>query len=380
MTVYSSTGNLLRLEGFQSYAQAYLHDKISSAQYKRRPLAAMIMARGQSESSLGRPGAYDILGGKPQKRKAMRTNYGGDGVKFGIHSDTSDGGDTIGARGTTNRVDHSQDQNHTSAHFRHVLYHQPIMVWNNTLRKARGAKDVKSFVKNALNDAVDQAMEKATDNINILLYLGSPTSQTADVWDMPLGLTELCQESNTYGNVDRSTHTSFASNVVSTAKTPALDLVDDANITQGLVNNGPGIDCFLMSNANYLKVKHEALARQCVIIQGGTKEAAEIGITKEAVSYQGVWFICDPTLDEANTNSYAVKKNINADLSNYVFGLSLEDLYLDFIPGENWRVSKFVDQGEQNPGGDDAVTAGLYVGFSMFHMRPDQCIVYTNVS
>lgn len=350
------------LSGFDTYAQRTIEKKLYSGLFSRMPLLTFLSGKGGTQSDIGRPGTYALIGGPGNITKAqMQVLDGSSEVHVRVQTGKAGGGKWLAERDTTSDVTTSQDQLVGTAKFMWALYRQPIKVWKNTLRLAGNNK---FRIANALDEAVEMALEELYEELHKKLWTGNPTDQTAAIWDQPLGVIQAMDTANTYGNVNRAVETNWQSHKVTTAKTASLGLIDDANLTQGCANKGPGVDLVLTDSDNYLSLKRQALAEGGQIIHDTIPANGTVGYQNEAIRYGRTTITFDPQCP-----------------ANNVAMFTMRDWMLEVHSKENFRVSKFKDNADDAaPGGDDAVTAGIYAMIRLRCNRPwGQCL-YTNVT
>jgi hypothetical protein len=272
----------------------------------------------------------------------------------------------------------------TTAVFRYAgVLDSPIKVWNETIRNSSG----KAGIANAVEEAVQQAMEDHFDELIIDLLHGVPSDQSANVWSRPHGFVFAMKTANTYGTLNRS-NTTFTDPVdnssvnywngkrVTTSAMASLDLIDDAMYEQGLYNvTSSPPDLVLVGSAIYHTLKKEALSRgQSVVVQE-IPEAAQVGVKVEGIKYGPTTIIAEPFF----TGDWSADDADITDATKLVAMFSTDDWIYNAHPSENFRVSEFVDQGETN-NGDDALTAHLTSKSRLRCENPARSILYTNVS
>lgn len=349
------------LSGFQAYADRVIQKRLHSSLFKRVPFLAILAGKGGTQGQLGRPGAWAILGGRPAANKArMELQDGGEALHVRFQVDRVGGGKYMGTRDTSPSTGTtSQDQQVRTAEFKWCRYSQPIKVWNNTLLLAGNSK---SKIASAVEEATEMAMEEAFEKIATDLWSGNPTDQTADIWNAPLGVTQMCDTDNTYANVNRSTYATWAGRDVTTATSLKLNIIDDANLVQLVAEKGPGVDFCLTTTANFNTLKQEALARNPQMVVETMPELAQVGVRNEAIRYGNCYVTFDP---------FAT--------ASYLGAFTSDQLAFVVHPQANFKVDKFVDQ-SQVPGGDDAVTSKIEVMYMLYTPQPWQHIMYKSIS
>lgn len=382
MATYSATNNGLNLDNLWSYADRRIRKELLSSWYQRSPIITFMTGKLKGESNLGRPGSLGVIGGSGNFSSPERTNEAGAEVQVRLQSANSKSVKYMGATDTSPSMgNQAQNRDRTSAYFRWTgPLASAVKVDNQVIRTSNGAK-----IASATEEAVDQATENLLDQLKLDIWRGNPTSQTADVWDNPLGILQAIDTDNTYGNITRSSATHYWSgNRVTTALTPSLKLIDDANlgvrtcsgIGFPMKNYGMGANLWLASNAVYAKLKDEALARGQSITVGDMPEASKVGIKYECIMYGNATIVADPTL----TGTWTSYDSDVTDATKVMVGLTTEDWIFSINPTENFRLTKFVDQGEATPGGDDALTASFRLMYRQYCRKPHRQIVFTNLA
>lgn len=349
-----------QLTAFTAYADRFIEKRrLNSSLFSSTPLLTVMAGKGGTDGALGRPGTGTLIGGGNISRANQESMSGSYERHIRFLTGKVGGGKNLGARDTVPSTGNdSHDQHVRSAVFRWARHMQPIKVWNTTVLLSKG----KFEIANAIEEATQMAMEEQMEVIHQQLFTGNPADQTADIWSSILGLEQCMHTTNNYGNTDRTTYTTWAGRRVTTAKTADLDLIDDANLIQGVKNKGPGLDLAITTNAIYKKLKKQALANGGQLLVRGMPEMKAYGQLKEAVNYNGVTVIPDPLATSA-----------------YFYGLTLDDWLFETHSDANWKVTPFKDQSE-NPGGDDAVTAQIHLMYRLSCRKPWNQILYTNVS
>lgn len=381
-SIFNMSDNAVNLNGLHSYAQKDIRTKRVSQLYKRSLVFSLLAARGGNGEELGRPGAYVIVGGDGKISEATQRKLAGSSeVQVRLQNQLSGGFKFMGERDTTPAVDISQDQNTGSASFRWCKCAQPIKVWNSTLETSGGDK---YKIADAVEEANQEAMQTMITNLSAFFYLGSPTDQTKNIWDQPLGLVPMCHTTNKYGNVDRNTapgSTAWIGKRVTTSQSAGLELINDANVTQGIQDTSPsGVDTVLCGKANYLKFKREAQARQQYQVVSDMPDFAKIGFKFEAFFYGNCIIAYDPFIKDYSLAANQISGLAQTDITNYVFMMTMKDIMMDIHSANNFRVTRPIDQGEMNPGGDDAQAWQLRLMFRLWNPTAWSSCLYTSVS
>jgi hypothetical protein len=378
-STYSLSGNLSLMEKMSSFAQADVRKNRVSQIFKRNVLAAVMLGKGGLSGELGRPGAFVAFGGKPGSfSDASQSKIAAYERKIRVHAKTSSGFKHMGFDDTSPAVDVAQSQNNTSASYRYCHARQALKILNDDIRFAKGQYQI----ADPIQDATEEAVQKLVDNVTPFFYLGVPGDQTADKWSQPLGIKALCDTDNTFAGLNRGSapySTCWVGKEVTTAKSCSLSLIDDANITQGIQDTGPGVDVVICGKANYLKLKYEAQARGQFQTLSLMPKHLEVGARYEGFQYGSVTILYDNWIQDYSTGTWP-SGLAATDISNYVFMLTSGDLHMDIHPEGNFSVGQFKDQGQLSPGGEDAITANIDILYRPWYEYPNRHIVYTSVS
>ena len=361
----ATTTQIYSLEDFNAYAQAYIEDGIVSSLFNRSVILSVLAGVGGMEGELGRPGAYTIMGGAGMSEAQRRKTMGSVRAHAFFLTEEVGGGKWIGARGTSSNTGNtSQDQKKKSASFCWAEREDPIKVWKDTLKMAQGEWEIAE----PLDEATNFATEEHYKAISTGCYTGNPSDQQEDKWDALLGLQQMCHTTNTYGNVNRSTYSAWASNRVTTSKAASLDLIDDAHLDydgsgSNLLDNGPGADLWLTTGTIYRKLKRQAKAEGVSIVKGSIADHGMLGYVNEWIEYGDKIVAYDPYCP-----------------SGHMFGLCTKSLVFEIHPESNFTVEEFVDQGVVNPGGDKAMTSSICTWMRFWTTAPHHHLVFTDVS
>lgn len=370
MAFYSKSGNAVSLNKVHAYAKAKVESELISNLYNRVPLLAFLAGKGKNDAPLGRPGAAALLSGKTLKG-AERAKELGVEVHDKHIFEAVGGFKYMGAKGTSPSTGSvAFNDKPRTAVFRNTRAQQAIKIDNFVHAVAKGSEAIGSVT----DDAVNQAMDEMLDQLNLDFWRGNPTDQTADIWDNFLGVLQAMDTDNTYGNLDRSTYTGYAAKRVTTATSPSLALVDDANLVQGVINKSGPLDLVITSNAIYNDLKQEALARGVTVSVGTMPQMAEVGVEQEGIKYGPTWITFDPNL----TGDWSSYDSDVSDATKVWAGFHTDQWRFTADPAENFMVTPFIDQSDV-PGGDDAITARIKLMARLRCKKPQNEIVYTNV-
>jgi hypothetical protein len=265
----------------------------------------------------------------------------------------------------------SQDQKRKTGFVQWSHKQNAVIVWHGTLRVARGKYKIASVT----SDAVGIGVQDMFDNLIDELWKGSPTSQSAELyWDSQSGVNDVCSTTNTLYGIDRSSVTCFDSKRVTSGKTAALALIDDANVTQGIQDVGNGVSLCLLPRDLYLTVKAEALTKGGTLIHKNTPEASKFGQRSESIMYGDVLITYDPGLKDYSATTG------DPDMSDNVFMADMGDWIFQTNSGMNFKMGEFVNLALYAEGAIDADQAILDLEYRFWSSKPWTSILYTAVT
>ena len=366
---------------FSAVAQNYITKGIATNFYQRAPflahLAGKTFADTKTELKIGRPGAGEIFAGTrvpPAKRANMRNMnaYMQRIQSFAINNSKEMGAyDTMPTVANATTAAHSQIG--ATAEFRWCEVVEPILLWNNDLKRAIQGASADGFgiaTAQVIQEGTDVAMQNQFSKMANYLWNGNPASQDTDPWNQPLGLVQAISSTNVYGRVDRTTLASTSAwngNLV-TSGIPGdiVTILDDANYgtisgIPGLLNYGTGVDLVLTTPTLYVKYKNQLMSRGAVILQNGPPETFAIGAKREALQYGNAYIISDPNCPSGNV----------ACLTSGLWKII-------FHPMENFTVTPFIDLSGYTEGAKDAQQAFIRTMFMVVCENPSQQVLYTN--
>lgn len=381
MAVYTSTGNALRLDFVQSYAEQAIKAKLNSSFFQRSPIVTFMAGKLGGDSPLGRPGTLAVLGGDGKLSRAKRETLAGYQVQIRIQNANNTPTAAIGEFGQSPSHPTAQTRNRTSAFVRWAQpIATPIKIDGVVTRTSNNAK-----IANAIEEATQEAMACHLDDLKYRLWRGNPSNQTADEWDDYLGILQAIDIDNTYGGLARTGATHYWSgNRVTTALSATLNLVDHAemgvescaSIGYPLKNYGMGANLWFAGSKVYYKLKQEALARGQTVTVTDMPEFSKVGVKYEAIQYGASYIVREPTF----TGDWSAYDSDVTDASKLLVGLTTSDWYVSFNSTNNFKVGKFTYQFDERPGGEDATTSNISTQGRIWCEAPHRQIVFTNVS
>ena len=248
------------------------------------------------------------------------------------------------------------------------------VIYNRDIRAARdvaGADDkyfdskMESLVQDSMKTKIASQAKLANNN----LWFGSPTSQTAAIWDAPFGLLAAVDDGQitaNYAGVDRSTAANYwwRSKVDSAAHSfGAKDLVQDALYKKGLAYQDFSPEVFIVGPTLFMKYQSELVAATQEVNTGpDLRMIGQFGFKNPCVKFGNTWFISD-----------------NKCPAGYAFGLSLDSWIVAFRKGAKFTPSQMYDQTGISGGIDGSI---FYVNTEWMPMciAPPANIKYTNLT
>jgi hypothetical protein len=376
MALYTKSGNAINLDGLHAYANDIVMPKLHSSFFQRSPIVTYMLGKMKTDADIGRPGSLGIVGGAGNFDSVEKANRAGSEIHVRFHTGKVGGTKWMGLRDTNPSTGNdSQDQKAKTGVSRLAVVKTPVKIWKSTLDAAADGNAIASAAKEALEEATEEHFEELTN----ALLVGNPTDQTADRWDKCLGIAQGIDTNNTYLNLDRTSDTYLNGIRITTAKSPTLRLIDEANITgdgtNGAADKGPGVDFVLMGKSNYEQLKQEALARGATISIEDMPGAAEVGVKYQVIRYGNVVITYDPNI----TGNESANDSDLTTFANSVFMLTTQDWEVVFHPSYNMNVTEWKYQGDVD-GGPDCLTARIETGLQVICRRPWRQVLYTAVS
>ncbi|MEM6260507.1 MAG: hypothetical protein AAGI37_19705 [Planctomycetota bacterium] len=325
--------------------------KMFSGVYDFPTLAVSLCAAGSKSGSL--TPQSDLLIGKKVSAAMKQTLTGGSQFQGFWQKNTVSGGKYIGFQDTASSAG-SDRANEIPSSF-YVSWcerEEPVAIDNEVLDSAVSPHKVLSATEVATRDAVSRQLNQFGSDF----YSGAPSSYSTDKWDNYVGLNTWLQDGNNICGVDRSSaaNAEFRAQYTTTSYALSLNFLDAVCLegvtaavggtTDPLFNKGSNANLWLTSNANYNKLKQEATARQLGHVVSGDKlpEGGMVGYLREHINYGGKIVVPDPKIAAGD-----------------LYGLDADTITLQFKAGKNFRMSKFVDLRELQPGtGQSDITTG----------------------
>lgn len=355
------------LQSFHAYAQYALQEGMKTSLFKVPTLLSAVANKQAVSGRMGEPGQASVIG-KPVS-VAKRKSLGGSTQRH-IFFQTSrvGGGKYLGEDGTTSStgVDR-QDKQKRSTAISWSFYEQPISIRNNSLRMAGDGYAIGSVIE----DAVQMAMNEACEQIAGDLWNGSPTSQSADVYDDLIGVDQWVDDDNTIGTIDRSSVTGFNGVREDSATTISLSTIDDAALdaTNGLSLYGGRSDIALTTSGIYNNLKQESLAAGGQLMFAEKPQGQPVGFEGEYINYNNTMLTFDPYATNA------------AGSANYFLLTDSSTWCFETHSAENWRVIPFKDLADDSaPGSDDLTVSKIRVGMRWYNEQPWKSKLYADAS
>lgn len=368
------------ISGFKAVAQNFISRGIASNYYQKLPfltmLAALSIARGNKTDPLeiGRPEGK-IYAGRLLSEGDVQNLQNFNAYQPRIQQFETSNSKWMGKYDTTPLTASQQTNAHSQAGQATALFYRsrlktPIWVWHTDKDRCL-TRETKMGQGLALSQCIDEATEVGFQDhvkaLNTGIWSGSPTDQTDDPWDAPLGIAEALDTTNTYGNVNRSTTANAAWRAQKDTTWTSEDIyaiLDNANITKGLRTYGQGVDVIVCDQTRYLKFKRQILAQSgnAACMKEGLPEFAKMGVKQEVLQVDNAYVIYDPTCP-----------------TNTVLALSMGTWKMMIAPGKNLNVSKFTDLSDKTEGAKEADQAFVETEFIFSCDNPYLNVRYTAV-
>jgi hypothetical protein len=355
------------LQEFHAYAQYALSEGMKTSLFKVPTLLAAVSSKQAVSGSMGEPGQSAVIG-KPVSA-AKRKSLGGSTQRH-IFFQTSrvGGGKYLSEDGTTSSTGAARhDKKKRSTAVSWSFYEQPISIRNNALRMAGDGYEIGSVIE----DAVQMAMNEACEQIAGDLWNGSPTSQSADVYDDLIGVDQWVDDDNTIGTIDRSSVTGFNGVREDSATTISLSTIDDAALdaTSGLSLFGGRSDLALTTSGVYNNLKQEALAAGGQLMFSEKPKGQPVGFEGEYINYNNTMICFDPYATNA------------AGSANYFLLTDSSTWCFETHTAENWRVIPFKNLADDSvPGADDLTVSKIRIGMRFINEQPWKSKLYADAN
>lgn len=335
-------------ENLHAYANEVVVPRLFSQQYDMPVLATALSLRGASMGSFT-PDAYKIIGKKFGVAQQANINGGSQYVGYWQKSTAANGKylgfQDTGASAGNDRVNEMASSFYVSWFERE----DAVAIDNEVIDDNKGQSKCLSVLEDATKEAVSAQLNQfGTD-----FYTGAPSSYSLDKWDAPVGVDAWITNDNNICGVDRSVsaNANFRGQYEDGTLNLSLDLIDQICLegttdTTPLVNKGSKADLVIVPNAGYRKLKAEAISRQLgrMVSSDQLPKGGLVGYLNEYIDYNGKCIVMDPKA--AASSMYVL------DSSTWT---------LQFQAGKNFKMSKFVNLRELQPGTGqpDITTASL---------------------
>lgn len=360
--------------GFHAYANEFVVPRMFSGVFKVTTLLPALAQLGSVDGNLGRKTSGAMIGKSlpPGKKATLR---GSTQAQIFYQLAKVGGGKYIGVDDTASSAGSSRSSRQkSSAYVSWFEHEQPIAVENQQLDAAGGGFAVGSIV----DDSTQMALEEQIEQISTDIYTGDPT-ESAEIWDAPLGLQQWIHGANTAAGVDRtaSANQYFRGERSTGAHTLSLSFIDavclegvsgadDSGTTTPLFNNSSLANLIVVPNAGYNKLKQEALSRNV-----GTRQTTSmpsggsVGYLGEWIDYNGKMIVPDPYCPASS-----------------IFILDSSTWLFQTFSGKNFTVQKFQNLRELQPGTGqpDLTTSASVVKARLLCFEPWKNFQGTNVT
>lgn len=367
------------VSGFSTIAQNYISRQIASNFYKKAVFLAVLGAlsignQKKTALNIGRPNSAEVLSGKaisPAQKLSLQgiNEYVARIQSFKTTNTaalTSYGNMPTVANPTT--AAHSQAMQ-AGAKFHWTDYANPILIWEEDELRAGNKESSKGqgiAMSQIIDEATEVGMQDLIDTLANDVWNGNPASQSADLWNQPLGILQALDTTNVYGLADRSDGTipQWCAQKDTTARVADISvLLDDINLTKGLGVYGNGASLILTNTTLYQKFKNQIVAKGGSIMQNGLPEFGQLGIRKELLQKDNCYIAYDP---------YCPANTVCAfDMTAWKFIVH---------PQFNFKVTPFEPLWTHTEGGKRARQAYVRLRFMLTCDNPYLQARYTNVS
>ena len=355
------------LQSFHAYAQYALSEGMKTSLFKVPTLLAAVANKQTVSGRMGEPGASMVIG-KPVSL-AKRKSLGGSTQRHIFFQTGRVGGlKYLAEDGTTSSAGAERsDKKKRSTAISWSFLEAPIEIRNNAIRMAGDGYAIGSVIE----DAVHMAMNEINEQVAGDLWNGSPTSQSADVYDDMIGVDQWVDDDNTIGSIDRSSVSGFNGVREDSATTISLSTIDDAALdaTSGLSLYGGRSDLALTTSGIYNNLKQEALAAGGQLMHSDRPQGQPVGFEGEYIDYNNTMIAFDPYATNA------------AGSANYFLLTDSSTWCFETHSAENWRVVPFknlADDGE--PGSNDTTVSKIRVGMRWINEEPWKSKLYADAS
>jgi len=370
-----------------AYASEKFIPKFVSEQYTFSPLLSAMTAQPGSDRELRPKGDKEtpgsvkstFIGGGNLTYAQKMSIRGSLTASWSVHTGTSGDVKNLTVRDTSAALSapttNSQDQKEKMTYLNFSLKQVECLIWNNAVRLSRG----KFKISNVMDHAMGIAMQDLLDHLINELWQGSPSDQTAAIWSEQPSVNDVCSTTNTLYGLDRTANGYFLSHRVTSATPAALNIVDNANVTQGIRNKSTrGVNFGLVNATDYLTLKAEATTKGLgSIVMDGNPIAARYGIKNEALAYGNTVITYDPGLQNYST---LLSESGAVDLSRAAVFFNIGDWFFETQEGENFNVGPFIDISQYSSGGYDARRSLITVMYRFGCFDPKNQVLYTDLS
>lgn len=368
--------------GFKAIAQNAISRGIASNFYPRciflSALGAFTLSRNpKTPLSIGRPDAGAIFSGKAISPAESMTLANFNSWQPRIQGFETSNSKWMGARDTNPTVANPTTNSHGQAMQNTALFNRaqlktPILIWHADKERAmsEGTDKLRGLAMSQLIDeATEVAYQEHVKELNSKIWTGNPTNQAVDPWDQPLGINQALSATNVYGNVNRTNLTAgspWLAQVDSTLTASDIEkIVDDANVTKGIADQGEQIELWTTTKALYLQFKAQIIAKgggAQHVLPSGIPNMAQMGVKTEVLQKDNGYIMYDAQVS-----------------ANNVLGFVMKPWRLALAPGKNLAVSKFVDLSDKAEGAKDADQAFVTTQLLLSCDNPSDQVIYSAI-
>jgi len=312
---------------------------------------------------LGRPRTAAVFGDLAQLGRGELRRLGhSNAIFWNFQLYEPNDGTSVKHRDVTPTASSFGEDNAGMIEVRWCHYMEPLKVGKSSLDDATGPSAIMSIMDNSTAITFERMLKR----VNADLFTGSLTAAQQNLvrWESVLGLDHVCSPNNTYGRVNRTTHTDL-NPVAITAGTDtdttaiSLDLIDiinhgNANVTGRSQKSpdGQGCNLHIVHPRLWQSLKEEAAGLYSIVVPSMPTNAA-IGSKRPAIRYGDNWITYDDTMN-----------------SSIMQSTRIESWVLEVDPRYNFVPQPFVAKSEVEEGGEFIEWSQLHAKLRVSNREP----------
>jgi hypothetical protein len=233
----------------------------------------------------------------------------------------------------------------------------PLSVPNKDIRRTKSAAPNEAAAFKAVGDLwrmeSDMVMQSHLQEWNARMWgttgTGSPTDQSAEVWDNIFSIKQALRDDNTYASVDRTlaANAFWKGKFITANRAPVLEeRVNEADYTLGCRAKGRGIGLVLCGGTLFPKFKAEALKKGGTVFHTGLPNMGEFGFEREIVRFNNTYVVYDPECPDQlhSSGSYTTNAAAFLNLDTWTIAVSPEANFTVEDPFDQFRVKGGTDE------------------------------------